>query len=151
MSGESFPVQELSAALAEEQALYGRMLEIARRQEAAATDGDAQTLTEILAARGALMEELERALPRGEALKKAWPAARDRVAEAPRSEVDAALDGLGQLLKEIMAVDDATRSMIEGKEEQVKKALRQLTGARQAARAYRPGTPPDSRFTDTRQ
>ena len=145
-----FDVEALCAALARETDLYGQMLDLSRSQETAAETGDAEALSEVVSRKNTLMEKLEALAEQSEPMKKSWQDAKDRIAPADRDRADRALANLGELLKEILDIDDRTRRTMEGMKEEVARSLRQVQGARHAAQAYKPPPPQTgSRFTDT--
>jgi uncharacterized phage infection (PIP) family protein YhgE len=139
------------AALAAECAVYSRILELTREQSQLAESGSAEELLSVLAEKGKLAEEAARISEQSRELKSNWGARATELAPEDAARGQKLLDQIAQVLKEILAEEDACQQAIGKRREGAMEDLLRLQKGRKIAKAYGQKPAQDPRFKDERK
>ncbi len=138
-------------ALTAECAMYVRILELTRKQRQLAESGNAEDLLSVLAEKGKLTEDAARISEESHELKNNWGARATQLAAEDAARGQQLLDRIAEVLKEILAEEDACQGVIGKRREGAMEDLLRLQKGKKIARAYGQKPAEDPRFKDERK
>ena len=142
----------LIEGLDREQEVYVALRELSRRQdEIIASQGQVETLLEVLGRKQALLSEVEAIERRLRPVKDAWEQERETQPSELRVQVETRVRALRDVLGEVVALEERGRTELARQQQAVAAEIRNVGRTRQAHHAYAGGsvTPPSRRIDDT--
>jgi len=144
-------VEEALKALRAERDIYARVLELTRRQRTLAESGNAEQLLAVLAEKGKLAEEAAQVSEASRELKSRWSELAPTLGGGHAAEGQRLLDEVVDVLKQVLAEEDACQQAIGQRREGTMEELLRLQKGRRIARAYGQKPAQDPRFKDERK
>lgn len=129
--------QQLFEGLAKERAIYESLRELSVRQEGILAGGNTEEILELVQAKGRQLDEIERIERRIAPLKEQWPCIKDGLAEDLRSAVDAELENIQAVLRQLIDLENTGQQGLDQARRETADELKRVDDVRRMQNAYR--------------
>ncbi len=144
-------IEEALKALEAERDIYAEVLRLTGKQRELAEGGNAEELLSVLAEKGRLAEEAARVSEGSRELKGNWAELAATLAPDVAARGQRLLDEVVEVLKQVLAEEDACQQTIGERREGAMEDILRLQKGRKIAKAYGQKPAQDPRFKDERK